>query len=60
MIVLVFAVILQYFYAYNTYDIKYNNNNYNSNIHGYVLTCIKTLISIFIIFEFVFTTLPQP
>lgn len=59
MVVIVFAVILQYFYAYNTYDIKYNNN-YNSNIHGYVLTCINTLISIFIIFEFVFTTLPQP
>ena len=57
MVVIVFAVILQYFYAYNTYDIKYNNN-YNSNIHGYVLTCINTLIPV--IFEFVFTTLPQP
>ena len=51
MVVIVFAVILQYFYAYNTYDIKHNNN-FNSNIHGYILTCINTLTPVFIIFEF--------
>ena len=35
MVLIVSAVVLQYFYAYNTYNIK-QNNNYNANISGYI------------------------